>query len=140
MKTYAIITFCCLIFFSIFFFIFIKDNESNMKLVVKDLRSYFFVIVTEKVYIKKNIKVFANLYELNKKKDTLIFFGSSIKFLKVGDTIRKFKDSPFFYKVQNKKYNKYIFTYIKREYISSRNFPKIFKDSIERKWKYVITE
>ncbi|SEM67719.1 hypothetical protein SAMN05421856_105228 [Chryseobacterium taichungense] len=123
----------------LFFLIFICSiaslflyNTSCKKWVNHNIKYGFNGIIVGKIQVRKGIISHAKIKL--KEKDTLVFLNN-IEKVAIGDSIKKFANSPFYYYKHNGLWNKQIFETITKDLQSSLCFPKEWKKKCTKEWK-----
>lgn len=111
--------------------LFVYNNPCNEK-VIHNIRYGFNGIVAEKIQVRKGIVSHAKIKLEDK--DTLVFL-SNIEKVAVGDSIKKFANSPFYYNKHNGLWNKQIFEMITEDLQTGRCFPKEWEKKFTEEWK-----
>lgn len=111
--------------------LFVYNNPCNEK-VIHNIRYGFNGIVAEKIQVRKGIVSHAKIKLEDK--DTLVFL-SNIEKVAVGDSIKKFANSPFYYNKHNGLWNKQIFEMITEDLQTGRCFPKEWEKKCTEEWK-----
>lgn len=112
--------------------LFIYNSNPNQKWIIHNIKYSFQGIIIEKGEVRKGVLSHAKI-KIGQK-DTLIFLNK-VEMVSIGDSIKKFTNSPFYYYKHNSVWHKQVFEIISHDLQNSKNFPKDWKNNCDGEWK-----
>lgn len=113
-------------------------RNSDEKFVIRDIKVELYGTISKKIDVRPNLYTHLKIQRY-KKSDTVLFAGSFINHIELGDSIIKKKDTPYCFIIHNNLKKKYTYTLIPRKIFHNKDFLPAWKDSCNAGWKpYVV--